>query len=116
MDFWERMSTAFDRGLDKSKDLLGKARDRAQDMGERGVLRYEIMQLEDQAEKLVAKLGAVTYELLVTEGNDSISRESEGIQELIQEIDGVQTRIREKESSLELAKRKQNDADSLDNG
>lgn len=115
MDFWERMRTALDKGLAKSKDLMGKARDTAQDLGERGVLRYEIMQLEDQAEKLTGKLGAATYEALVVREEPHVAKDSEGIRELIGEIDSVQTRIAEKEAALELAKRKQNGTDLLDN-
>ena len=62
MDFWDRIKTTIDKGLEGSRDVLGRARDKAQDLGERGVLRVEILQLENQAEKLVGKLGALAYE------------------------------------------------------
>lgn len=107
MDFWDRMKNAMEKGLEGSRDLLGKARDRAQDLGERGVLRLEIMQLENQAEKLIGKLGTRAYEALVTEGRMQIDKETEGIEELIGEIDGVRERIREKEAALELASREE---------
>lgn len=103
MDFWDRMKVAMEKGLDGSRELLGKAKDRAQDLGERGVLRLEIMQLENQAEKLIGKLGARTYEALVKEKRLQVDRDTEGVTELIGEIDGVRERIREKEAALEIA-------------
>lgn len=106
MDFWDRMKNALDKGLQGSRDLLSKARDRAQDLGERGVLRFEILQLENQAESLVGKLGARAYEALITEKRERIDRETDGVRELIAEIDAIHERIREKEAALELAKRK----------
>lgn len=107
MEFWDRMKNAVEKGLEGSRDLLGKAKDRAQDLGERGVLRLEIMQLENQAEKLIAKLGTRAYEALVTEQRLQIDKETEGVSELIAEIDGIHTTIREKEAALELANRKE---------
>ena len=103
MDFWDRMKDAMEKGLDGSRDLLGKAKDRAQDLGERGVLRLEIMQLENQAEKLIGKLGTRTYEALVTEQRLQVDRDTQGVAELIGEIDEVRERIREKEAALEIA-------------
>jgi hypothetical protein len=110
MEFWDRVKTTIDKGLEGSRDILGKARDKAQDLGERGVLRVEIVQLENQAEKLVSKLGAVAYEALVVEKKDQLQNDSAGVQEVIDEINDVQARIKEKESLLELAKRKESGA------
>ncbi len=107
MDFWDRMRNAFDKGLQGSKELLSKAKDRAQDLGERGVLRFEILQLENQAEKLIGKLGARAYEALITEKREHLDRDTEGVGELIKEIDTIHSEISEKEAALELAKRKE---------
>lgn len=107
MDFWDRVKSTLDKGLEGSRDLLSKARDRAQDLGERGVLRVEIMQLENQTEKLVGKLGTVTYESLIVEKQDHVTKDTEGVRELIDEINDVHARIKEKEAALELAKRQQ---------
>lgn len=107
MDFWDRMKNTLEKGLEGSRDLLTKAKDRAQDLGERGVLRLEIMQLENQAEKLIAKLGTRAYEALVTEQRLQIDKQTEGVAELIEQIDEVHQKIREKEAALELAMRKE---------
>jgi len=107
MEFWDRVKTTIDKGLEGSRDVLGRARDKAQDLGERGVLRVEILQLENQAEKLVGKLGAVAYEVLVVDGQNELTKDSVGVRNLIDEINDVQVRIKEKEGLLELAKRKE---------
>ena len=107
MDFWDRVKSTMDKGLDGSRDLLGKAKERTQELGERGVLRVEIMQLENQAEKLLGQLGTRAYEALVKEGFDQISTSTSGISELIAKIDDVQSQITQKEAALELAKRKE---------
>ena len=107
MDFWDRVKTTIDKGLESSRDVLSRARDTAQDFGERGVLRVEILQLENQAEKLVGKLGAVAFEILVLEDQKQLTTETPGARELIDEINDVRTRIKEKEGLLELAKRKE---------
>lgn len=107
MDFWDRMKNAMDKGLEGSRDLFGRAKDRAQDLGERGVLRLEIMQLENQAEKLIAKLGTRTYEALVSEQRMQVDKDTEGVSELIEQIDDVRAKIREKEAALEIAMRRE---------
>jgi hypothetical protein len=107
MDFWDRVKSAMDKGLEGSKELLSKAKDRTQELGERGVLRVEIMQLENQAEKLLGQLGTRAYEALVTEGHDSITTSTDGVSEVIAKIDDVRQQIGEKEAALELAKKKE---------
>jgi phage shock protein A len=107
MDFWDRMKNTMEKGLDGSRELLSRAKDRAQDLGERGVLRLEIMQLENQVEKLVGKLGTRTYEALVTEERLQVDRQTEGISRLIDEIDDVHRKISEKEAALEIVTQKE---------
>jgi hypothetical protein len=101
MDFWERFRTTIDKGVESSRGVLGKAQDRARDLGEKGVLRFEIMQLESRAEKLTTKLGARTFEVLVKEGQNTVSRKTSGVREVIDELSELEARIKEKEEALE---------------
>ena len=107
MDFWERMKNAMEKGLEGSKELLAKAKERTQELGERGVLRLEILQLENQAEKLTGKLGARVYEALVKERRMQVDRDTEGVSQLMTDIEGIHARIGEKEAALELAMRRE---------
>jgi hypothetical protein len=101
MDFWERTRQTLNKGLDNSKDLFSKARERAKDLSEKGILKFEIMQLENQAEKLIGKIGTRTYEALVKEGQNTVSQNTSGIKELILEVEDVRKRIEEKRIQLD---------------
>ncbi|MFO7782162.1 MAG: hypothetical protein R6W94_11105 [Spirochaetia bacterium] len=101
MDFWERFRTTIDKGVESSRDVLGKAQERARGLGEKGVLRFEIMQLESRAEKITTKLGARTFEVLVKEEQNTVSKKTPGVRELIEELSEIETRVKEKEEALE---------------
>jgi hypothetical protein len=104
MDFLDRMKTFFDKGIESSGELFGKAREKAQELGEKGVLKFEIMQLENQAEKVMAKLGTRVYEALKKEGAAEVTRETTGVQVLVDQIEEIETRIQEKEAALRISK------------
>ncbi len=106
MDFWSRMKQALDKGAATSRELFDKAKDKAQDLGEMGVLKIEISQLENQAEKLIAKLGARTFEVLVGDGQSTLSRKTSGVGELLDEIDSLRSRIADKEEALKYVQGK----------
>lgn len=107
MEFWDRVKSTIDKGVEGSRDLLGRARDKAQDLGERGVLRVEIVQLENQAERLVGKLGVVAYEAFIVDQKVQLDSEDPRVKEVLDEINSVKSRITEKEGQLELARRKE---------
>jgi hypothetical protein len=100
MDFMDRLQRTINQGLDTSKDLFSKARERAVELGDKGVLKFEILQLENQAEKLLSKLGSVTYQTLQESEDQVVSKQSPEVTELITEIDTVRKRIKEKEENL----------------
>ena len=104
MEFWDRLSNALDKGFQSSKELFEKAGDRARDLGERGVVRFEIMQLESQVEKLIGKLGARAYELFIKEGKSSVTKSSAGVKDLLEQIAKLEAKITEKESTLSKMK------------
>lgn len=100
MSFLDRVQETIDQGLKSSKELFGKARDKAKDLGEIGVLRFEMKQLENQAEKLIAKLGSKTYEALVVEEKKTVSANTPGIKEILNAIAGVKQEIELKEQQV----------------
>jgi len=53
MTFAEKMKDMVDKGLVASRDLAKKASEKAKELGTKGVIKLEIVQLESQAEKLV---------------------------------------------------------------
>jgi len=100
MDFMEKVQNTLSQGLETSRDLFGKAREKAKGLGEKGVYRFEILQLERQAAELMGKLGTRVFEVLVFQKQNTVSTKTEGIKELIQEIERVKTQIEQKEALL----------------
>jgi hypothetical protein len=98
MDFKQRLQEGLNKGISVSKDLFGKAKDKAQDLGEKGVLKIEIMQLEDQAGKLLGKLGIEAYEAFAA-GKKSLGRTAD-VDALVKEVEAVRLQIDEKEEKL----------------
>lgn len=89
-----------EQGMAASKDILGKVGDKAQQWGELGVIKMEIMQLRSQAQKLTARLGAEVYEVLVEKGQQSVSKESPALRETIARLQELESAIESKEESF----------------
>lgn len=98
MGFWDRMEELVNQGLEGSREILSKAKVKARDLGEKGLLKYEILQLERQAQAKLTKLGVQVYEKLALKGQGTVSRE--GLRETIDEIQELKERIEEKERTL----------------
>ncbi len=100
MGFWERMKEVLDKSIETSKDVLEKARDKAKELGEKGMLKYEIMQLEKNAEKKIILLGTKVFELLVKEEKSSVTKTTAGVKEILEDLHKIEEKIDEKEDSL----------------
>ncbi|MGA2378531.1 MAG: hypothetical protein ABSG85_04425 [Spirochaetia bacterium] len=97
MTFAEKMQGIINRGGSESRDLAKKARGKAKDLGAMGVLKLEIVQLQSQAAKLIAKLGNEVYMTLVDRNHATVSRETPSIRHILKEIEGLRARIELKE-------------------
>ena len=97
MGFWDKMEDVFNQGIQSSKEMLGKAKEKAKDLGEKGVLKYEIMQLEKQAEKKFGLLGSRVYEKLINKDQASVSKEV--FKDLLEDILDLKQRIEDKEEA-----------------
>ena len=110
MDFWQRMRGALEQGVDTSKDLFGKAKDRAQDLSRTGILRFELMQLEDQLQKQLAKLGHTTYDLLVEEG-EQVTVDHDEVRRIVDEVRRLRESIRSKEDEIARVKHEEGESE-----
>jgi len=97
MTFSEKIKNIVNTGLDTSKDILSKAGEKAQQWGEMGVLKVEIVQLRGQAEKMTARLGAEVYEVLVEKGQKTVSRETPAVRDILDKIAELEKNVEEKE-------------------
>lgn len=100
MTFAEKMKEIVEQGMAASKDFINVAGAKAQDLGEKGVLKFEIMQLEGQAQKLFARLGAEVYTAFVEKSSSSVSRDDEVVSSLISELAGIRDAIEKREAEM----------------
>jgi chromosome segregation ATPase len=92
------MEQVVNQGLESSREVLSKAKDKAKDLGEKGLLRYEITQIERQAEKKFSQLGAAVYEQMVLKKQVTVGRES--VTELLEDIRELKERLEKLEEDL----------------
>ena len=98
MSFWDRMQEVVNQGLESSREVIGKAKEKARDLGEKGLLRYEITQIERQAEKKFSQLGAAVYERLVLKDQAAVSKES--LSELLEDLRELKNRLEKLEADI----------------
>lgn len=98
MAFSDKIKTIVEQSLAASKEILSKVGDKAQQWGELGVLKMEIVQLRSQAQKLTAKLGAIVYETLVEKGQQSVTKDSPAVRETLAQLSALETQIDDKEA------------------
>ena len=98
MGFWDRFDDLVNQGFSSSRELLKQAKEKAKDLGEKGLLKYEISQLERQAREKLTLLGMRTYEGFMERGDDSLARDD--FRELLGEIQELRQRVESKEREL----------------
>jgi len=100
MTFSERMRDMLEQGWNVSKDLAMKAGAKAQDLGERGMLMWDIKQLENQAQKQLIRLGNESYAAFTDKNQPVIDRESVEFKTILDEIAIIKDQIEKKELEL----------------
>ena len=100
MTFSERMREMLEQGWTASKELAAKAGAKAQDLGERGMLMWDIKQLENQAQKLLTRLGNETYSAFTERDQSSIDKDTGEFKTILEEISVVKEAIDKKETEL----------------
>jgi len=104
MTFSERMKEMLGQGWSASKELAAKAGAKAQDLSERGILMWDIKQLESQAQKLMLGLGNTVYTAFTERGENSVDRDNVEIKTILEEITVIRDAIEKKESDLKNRK------------
>ena len=93
---------------EKMRGIIQKGAASAKDLGSMGVMKVEIMKLQSDAEKLMAKLGNEVFKLLVEKNHATVSRDTPMIRDILGKIEGIhaQNTLREKEYHSLNGKRK----------
>jgi len=100
MTFSERMKELLEQGWDATKDFAIKAGAKAQDLGERGLIMWDIKQLENKAQKLIARLGNEALMAFTDKDQAELSRETPEIKAILDEIANTKEQIEKKEIEL----------------
>jgi hypothetical protein len=100
MTFSDRMKDLLEQGWAVSKDLAAKAGAKAQDLGERGLLMWEIKQHENQAQRLLTRLGNEAYIAFTEHDQETINRSAVEIRTILDEIALIKEAIDKKEYEL----------------
>jgi len=104
MTFGERMKEVFEQGWEASKEFAKKAGAKAVDLSERGMLMWDIKQLENNAKKLFARLGNEAYIAFIDNKQTKLLKEDEKIAALLEEIIKIKEEIETKENDLKSRK------------
>jgi hypothetical protein len=102
MTFSERMKEALEQGWAVSKEIAAKAGAKAQDMGERGILMIEIKQMENQAQKTLARMGTVAYIAFTEHNQETLNKDNAEIKGLLEELALIKDAIDRKEAELRI--------------
>ena len=100
MGFMENLQETLNEGFALSRDLIMKAGDKAKDVGEKGMIRFEIRQLETQSAKIASQLGLALYSQVKDGGWASLDARQASLDDMIKEIDGLRAKIEEKQKLL----------------
>jgi hypothetical protein len=109
MTFAERMKDVINKGLAASKDLAGRAGEKARELGTKGMLRLEILQLRSRMEKLTAKLGIEVYAAFAERKDSSVSRDSPEIAGILEQIEELRAAVERKENEFRAVGGKESD-------
>jgi len=100
MTFSERMKDMLEQGWTASKEFAIKAGAKAQDLGERGLLMWDIKQLENQAQKLLTRMGNEAYIAFTDRDQTTIEREAVEFKTILDELASIREQIEKKEYEL----------------
>jgi len=96
--FSDKLRQFVDQGIETSRDILSKAGGKAQQWGEMGLLKVEILQLRGEAGKLTTRLGALAYSTLSEKLEPVLSASAPEVRELLDKLAEMEKRIDEREA------------------
>lgn len=101
MDWKQKLEQNLHQGYDVTRKLFGKAKERAAELGEHGVLSLEVRQLEAKYTELLTSLGGKVHNLLVHEKRSTVTAKSQGVKELLEQIEETREELESKRQLLQ---------------
>lgn len=100
MSFLNKLTDYLDKGVDMSRDAITKAGDVVQDMGNKGVLRIEILQLKEKQNKEYRDLGMSVAEIFRENPGESITEDTLRVRKSLELIRDFDQQIKSREEKL----------------
>ena len=97
-DFLEKVKDLTDKGLTASKEMLGTAGEKVQDLSEKGVAKFEKVQLERQMQKQFTDLGKYVFEQIEKDEKKSLSFKDAEVTKINEEIVRLKEEIGKREN------------------
>ncbi len=97
MTFWDSLKDFMDKSIDASGKALGQLGEKTKELGQKGVVKFEIAQLRNQFKLQSDKLGLLVYELFVKQAKESATRRNAEIAPIIEKMEELEKQIAQKE-------------------
>lgn len=97
MTFWESLKDFMDKSIDASGKALNELGEKTKELGQKGVIKFEIAQLRNQFKQQSDKLGLVVYELFTKEDKESVTRRNAAVVPLLEKMQELESLIAQKE-------------------
>lgn len=97
---WRGVERAVNQSLRGSRGALDRARSKALELGERGALRLDLLQLERQRARLLEELGVLVYDRFGIQGQARVSRGTRGVKNLMVQLDDLSDQCIAKRDAL----------------
>ena len=104
MSIYEKLQDGLNDGLaygiETSRNLLKKAKETAVDLEETGILKIDIIRLNNRKKDLINELGIKAYEAFIVNERKSLTQSSTGVKEILTELVDIDKQISAKEEEL----------------
>lgn len=104
MNLSEKLKTMLAQGVDLTREAAEKAGSVAKELGEKGVVQFEIFKLKAQAQQVACQLGLEVYAALMERGQASLTRESPEIAAILKRLNSLNSDIDGREAELSAKK------------
>ena len=96
MGFADDMKGVFSKGGAAARDLLSIAGDKAKELGEKGMVKIEILRIEADIQDALERLGQRASIAFFDEGQSSLSRDDAKVSPLLAQLRTLQGKLKER--------------------
>lgn len=100
----EQVKDYLDKGIAVSKKAIKSTGTKVQELGEQGVLRYELKKLTMSKNKLSRELGEKVYSAFTKDKKDTVALTDENISAIVKEITSLEKKIKKHQKTLDEKK------------